>query len=68
MAFLPVAFSIGIVVIVVIAFYKAFFKRKNIKPAYTPFDEITGQSPTAFPENSVEIVLDERSGDGKGIG
>ncbi|RDU35264.1 hypothetical protein DRW41_19320 [Neobacillus piezotolerans] len=68
MAFLPVVFSIGIVVIVAISFYKAFFRKKVSTPAYTPFDEITGQSPTAFPENSVEIVLDERSGDGKGNG
>lgn len=68
MAILPVAFSMGIVFVVAVAFYKAFFKKKIITPSYTPFDEITGQSPTAFPEKTVEIVLDERSGDGKGNG
>ncbi|WP_316572490.1 DUF3951 domain-containing protein [Neobacillus sp. YIM B06451] len=67
MSVLPELFSIGIVVLVAIAFYKVLFKKKSITPSYTPFDEITGHSPSAFREN-VEIIMDEGSGDGKGNG
>ncbi|WP_059172787.1 DUF3951 domain-containing protein [Bacillus sp. FJAT-27445] len=68
MSVLPIAFSLVVVVLVLVAFYKVFVKKKGITPSYTPFDEITGHSPTAFRENSAEVVIDEGSGDGKGNG
>jgi hypothetical protein len=42
-----------------------FIKKKNITPFYTPFDEITGQSPIVFHQEHEVIAEDEEQGEGK---
>ncbi|WP_312470504.1 DUF3951 domain-containing protein [Neobacillus sp.] len=54
-----------IFVITLIGFYKLFIKKKNITPFYTPFDEITGQTPIVFHQEHEVIAEDEDQGDGK---
>ena len=52
-------------VIVLIGFFKMFVLKKNITANYTPFDEITGQSPIVFHQEHEVIAEDEDQGDGK---
>lgn len=54
-----------IVALVAVGFYKAFIKKKNVTASYTPFDEITGQTPIAFHEEHEVIALDEKQSDAK---
>jgi hypothetical protein len=61
--------AVGIPVVVfiltLIGFFKMFIKKKNITPFYTPFDEITGQTPVVFHLEHEVIAEDEEQGDGK---
>lgn len=59
-----VGLPLVIFVIVLIGFYKMFVLKKNITATYTPFDEITGQSPVVFHQEHEVIAEDEDQGDG----
>jgi hypothetical protein len=54
-----------IFIIVLIGFFKMFVLKKNITANYTPFDEITGQSPIVFHQEHEVIAEDEDQGEGK---
>lgn len=60
-----VGFPLVVFLLTIIAFYKLFIKKKNITPYYTPFDEITGQTPVVFHHEHEVIAEDEDQGDGK---
>ncbi|MEH7011291.1 DUF3951 domain-containing protein [Neobacillus niacini] len=60
-----VGLPLVIFVIVLIGFFKMFVLKKNITANYTPFDEITGQSPVVFHQEHEVIAEDEDQGDGK---
>lgn len=60
-----VGLPIVIFAIVLIGFFKMFVLKKNITANYTPFDEITGQSPIVFHQEHEVIKEDEDQGDGK---
>lgn len=62
---MPLGIAGAIVILVLIGFYKVFVKKKNVTPFYTPFDEITGQSPIGFHEEQVILAEDEDQGDDK---
>ncbi|MBZ4223849.1 DUF3951 domain-containing protein [Bacillus wiedmannii] len=47
-----------IVILVIISFYKLFIKKKRITSFYTPFDNITGQTISAFHEEQKVLVSD----------
>ncbi|NMD70140.1 DUF3951 domain-containing protein [Bacillus sp. DNRA2] len=65
MSLMAICLPIVIVILVMIGFYKVFWKKKSVTPFYTPFDEITGQSQVAFHEKQEIIVEDEDRGDDK---
>jgi hypothetical protein len=54
-----------IFIIVLISFYKVFFKKKSVAPFYTPFDEITGQSQVEFHVEQEVLAVEEDQGDDK---
>lgn len=62
---MPLGIAGAIVILVLIGFYKVFVKKRNVTPFYTPFDEITGQSPIEFHEEQVILAEDEDQGDDK---
>lgn len=45
--------------------YKFFIQQKTIETVYTPFDYITGQTPTEFHEEKEEEEEDQDKGDDK---
>ncbi|KGP71560.1 DUF3951 domain-containing protein [Pontibacillus yanchengensis] len=53
-----IIFPFIIVILVIIGFYKAFVKKKDVSAYYTPFDEITGQTEVTFHEEQ-EVVSEE---------
>lgn len=65
MSLTAIGLPVAIVVLVLIGFYKVFWKKKSVTPFYTPFDEITGQSQVAFHEEQEIVVEDEDRGDDK---
>ncbi|MFB9761979.1 DUF3951 domain-containing protein [Ectobacillus funiculus] len=60
-----IGLPMAIVILTLIGFYKLFIKKKNITAFYTPFDEITGQTPIAFHEEQHVVEEDEGEADGK---
>lgn len=58
-------FSIIILFLIGIVFYKFIIKKENIISYYTPFDNITGQSPSEFHEEKEEREQEDDQGDGK---
>ncbi|MEQ2528297.1 DUF3951 domain-containing protein [Bacillaceae bacterium CLA-AA-H227] len=62
---MPLGIAGAIVILVLIGFYKVFVKKRNVTNFYTPFDEITGQSPIEFHEEQVILAEDEDQGDDK---
>lgn len=65
MDLMAIGFPTVIVILVLISFYKVFFRKKSVTPFYTPFDEITGQSEVKFHEEQEILVEDEDQGDDK---
>ena len=60
-----VGLPLVIFIIVVIGFFRMFVLKKNITANYTPFDEITGQSPIVFHQEHEVLAEDEEQGDGE---
>ncbi|WP_353961078.1 DUF3951 domain-containing protein [Neobacillus sp. CF12] len=60
-----VGLPLVIFIIVLIGFFRMFVLKKNITANYTPFDEITGQSPIVFHQEHEVIAEDEDQGDGE---
>ncbi|MGM9924906.1 MAG: DUF3951 domain-containing protein [Bacillus sp. (in: firmicutes)] len=58
-------FPITVFVLTMIGLYKLFVKKRNITAYYTPFDEITGQTPIAFHDEQIVLAEDEEQGDDK---
>lgn len=65
MSLMAIGLPVAIVILVLVGFYKVFWKKKSVTPFYTPFDEITGQSQVAFHEEQEIVVEDEDRGDDK---
>jgi hypothetical protein len=60
-----IALPVVIFILTLIGLYKMFIKKVSITPFYTPFDEITGQTPIVFHQEHEVIAEDEDQGDGK---
>ncbi|MGK7377529.1 DUF3951 domain-containing protein [Planococcus sp. 1R117A] len=65
MALMSLGLPVMIIVLVVIALYKVFVKKKSVTPFYTPFDKITGQTGVVFHEEQEVHAEDPDQGDDK---
>lgn len=58
-------FPLAIILLMTIALYKIFIKKRPVSLFYTPFEEVTGQSQVAFHEEQEVIAEDDEQGDDK---
>ncbi|MEI5908744.1 DUF3951 domain-containing protein [Bacillus spongiae] len=63
--FMAIGLPIVIVILVLIVFYKVFFKKRSVTLFYTPFDDITGQTEVEFHEEKEVLAEAEGQSDDK---
>ncbi|MGE8205173.1 DUF3951 domain-containing protein [Heyndrickxia sp. NPDC080065] len=65
MLWVSIVFSLFIVVSIGIVLYKRLIQKKSINNYYTPFDNITGQTSSAFHDEKLEKEVNNAEGDDK---
>ncbi|WP_232697670.1 DUF3951 domain-containing protein [Brevibacillus daliensis] len=60
---LPIAFGLGLIILLGIVAFKMFVRKQDVSPRYTPFDEITGNTARAFYEEKELKEEQKESGD-----
>ncbi|WP_226668132.1 DUF3951 domain-containing protein [Metabacillus litoralis] len=60
-----IGFTVLIVFIIIFVLYRKLINKKTPTVHYTPFDEITGQSPVKFHEEQQTLAEEFEQGEGK---